>query len=120
MLGDAIARAISRRPLPCTNGGRLSPDAPAARARRAAGEELLRLLDEHLAERSFVVDAGYSIADISLHAYLHVAGDGGFVLPPGVRSGIERVASPPRFMTDLEPYPENARPGASRSIYDLH
>ena len=41
--------------------GRLSPDAPAARARRAAGEELLRLLDEHLAERSFVVDAGYSI-----------------------------------------------------------
>lgn len=98
--------------------GRLAPDAPGARARREAGEELLRLLDEHLAERSFVVDAGYSIADISLHAYLHVAGDAGFVLPPAVRSWIERVQAQPRFMNDLEPYPENARPGASRSIYD--
>jgi hypothetical protein len=28
------------------------------------------------------------------------------------------VRAQPRFIDDLMPYPDNARPGASRSIYD--
>src|SRR5215211_2609013 len=53
---------------------RLAPDDPAARSRRAAGKQVLALLDDHLAGRDFLVDA-YSAADIALYAYLHVAGD---------------------------------------------
>ena len=98
--------------------GRLSPDDPEARSRRAAGEEVLTLLDEHLAGREFLVDAGYSVADIALYGYVHAAGDAGFTLPPDVRAWIERVEARPGFMNDLEPYPDNARPGAGRSIYD--
>jgi glutathione S-transferase len=98
--------------------GRLAPDQPAARSRRAAGEEVLALLDRHLAGRDFLVDSGYSVADIALFGYVHVAGDAGFTLPAAVNSWIERVAAQPGFVDDLEPYPENARPGAGRSIYD--
>jgi len=98
--------------------GRLAPDDPRALARRAAGEEVLALLEEHLAGREFMVDAGYSVADIALYGYVHVAGDAGFTLPAAVSSWIERVEAQPGFIDDLEPYPENARPGAGRSIYD--
>src|SRR5215211_211865 len=98
--------------------GRLAPDDPRALARRAAGEEVLALLEEHLAGREFMVDAGYSVADIALYGYMHVAGDAGFTLPAAVSSWIERVEAQPGFIDDLEPYPENARPGAGRSIYD--
>ena len=37
---------------------------------------------------------------------------------PAVARWLERVAAQPRYMYDLEPYPANARPGASRSVYD--
>jgi glutathione S-transferase len=98
--------------------GRLDPDAPAAQARRRAGDELLGLLADQLADREFLVASGYSVADIAVYAYVHVAGDAGFTLPDAVRAWIERVEAQPGFMNDLEPYPPNARPEASVSIYD--
>ena len=98
--------------------GRLAPDAPDAQARRRAGDELLGLLADHLTDSEFLVGSGYSVADIAVYAYVHVAGDGAFTLPDAVRSWIERVEAQPRFMNDLEPYPANARPGVSVSIYD--
>jgi glutathione S-transferase len=98
--------------------GRIAPDAPGTRSRRAAGDALLRLLADHLAEREFLVDGGYSVADIAVYAYVHVAGDAGFTSPDPVRSWIERVQAQPGFMNDLVPYPPNARSGVSVSIYD--
>jgi glutathione S-transferase len=98
--------------------GRLHPDDDGARDRRAAGEELLGLLAEQLATRDFVAGAAYSVADIALYGYLHVAHEAGYDPPSPVRSWLERVAATPRFMNDLEPYPANARPGAGRSTYD--
>jgi glutathione S-transferase len=98
--------------------GRLEPDAPAALARRRAGEELLGLLADHVEDSEFLVPSGYSVADIAVYAYVHVGSDAGFTLPRAVRSWIERVEAQPRFMNDLEPYPPNARPGVSVSIYD--
>jgi glutathione S-transferase len=98
--------------------GRLRPDDDEALARRAAGEELLRLLDEHLSSRHWVVDAGYSVADIALYGYLHVAHEAGYQLPAAVSAWLERVEATPGFVDDLEPYPPNARPGAGRSTYD--
>jgi glutathione S-transferase len=61
-----------------------------------------------------------SIADLSVFAYAHVAADAGYDvgLYPAVSGWLERVRALPRFMDDLVPYPDNARPGVSRSIYD--
>src|SRR5215213_9506601 len=56
---------------------RLGPDAPAAQARRRAGEELLGLLADHFRRSDFVVCSGYSVADIAVYAYVHPAGDAG-------------------------------------------
>ena len=51
-------------------------------SRRAHGERGLDLLEAHLAGRDFLVGGSPSIADISLFAYTHVAGDAGIDLAP--------------------------------------
>ena len=100
--------------------GRLNPEGRTAVYLHAAGEGALAVLDGHLAERDFMVDRRYSVADISLYAYVHVAGEAGLDLDsrPAVRAWLARVEETTSFMNDLEPYPANTRPGASRSIYD--
>jgi glutathione S-transferase len=99
--------------------GRLQADDRDALRRRTLGEEILGLLNEHLGERSFAVDESYSIADLALYGYIHVAGDAGFELErfPAVAGWLRRIEERPGFVNDLEPYPENARPGRGRSIY---
>ena len=55
-------------------------------------------MERHLADRAFLVGERYSIADISLYAYTHVAHEGGFDLgqyPCDSRRWLERVASQP-------------------------
>jgi glutathione S-transferase len=49
-----------------------------------------------------------------------VAGDAGLDLAryPSVGAWLERVRALPGFVDDFIPYPDNARPGAGRSIYD--
>jgi glutathione S-transferase len=91
-----------------------------AAARFGVGEGALEVLEEHLGSRPFVVGADCSIADLSLFAYTHVARDAGFDLDAhrAVRSWLARIEALPGFMNDLVPYPDNARPGAGRSIYD--
>jgi glutathione S-transferase len=61
-----------------------------------AGNRALAALEGHLAEHEFLV-GGYSIADISLYGYTHVAGEGGFDLGPypAVRGWLDRVAARP-------------------------
>ena len=100
--------------------GRLRPDEPAALARRRAGEELLAMLDALLEPLAFLVAERYTIADVALYGYIHAAGDAGYELErfPAVTAWLRRVKEQPRYLHDLEPYPQNARPGAGRSIYD--
>ena len=45
-----------------------------------AGYDALGVMERHLQSRDFFVGDRYSIADISLYAYTHVAGEGGFDL----------------------------------------
>jgi glutathione S-transferase len=100
--------------------GRAAAD-PAGDARRfQLGLDTLAVLDAHLGERDWLVGDRPSIADLSVFAYTHVAGDAGFELDryPGVVGWLERVRALPGFVDDLEPYPDNARPGHGRSIYD--
>jgi len=65
--------------------------------RRAAGYVALDAMEGHLDGREFFVGDRYSIADIGLYAYTHVAGEGGFDLDryPAIRSWLGRVAAQP-------------------------
>ena len=71
-------------------------------------------------EQPSLVGGSYSIADISVYGYVHVAAEAGFEMGrwPAVQEWLGRVAAQPGYRNDLEPYPPNARPGAGRSTYD--
>jgi glutathione S-transferase len=68
--------------------------------RLAKGRAALAVMDAHLAARLFFVAECYTIADIALYAYTHVAHEGGHDLAPypNVRSWLERVAAQPRYV----------------------
>ena len=99
---------------------RWTVDHPDAIRRRELGLAALDMLEEHVGAHSFFVDERYSIADISLYAYTHVAPDAGFDLEafPAVAAWLRRVEATPRFVNDLQPYPPNADRGAGTSLYD--
>jgi len=100
--------------------GRAAAD-PAGDARRfQTGLETLETLDVQLVGRDWLVGDAATIADLSVFAYTHVAGDAGFELDryPAVVTWFDRVRALPGFVDDLASYPENARPGRGRSIYD--
>ena len=75
----------------------LHPPAAEREAKRTGGERALAAMEGHLAGREFLVGDRYSIADISLYAYTHVAPEGGFTLEPypAVREWLARVATQP-------------------------
>jgi glutathione S-transferase len=77
------------------------------------GEAAIDGLEAHLAGREWIAADRYTVADIALWAYVHVAGDAGVDLAPrpAVAAWVERVRATPGFVDDLEPYPENALPG---------
>ena len=64
---------------------------------QAAGHRVIGAMEHHLDGREFLVGNGYTLADISLYAYTHVAPEGGISLDayPAVRAWIERVAAQP-------------------------
>jgi glutathione S-transferase len=66
-------------------------------ARRRGGEAALKAMEGHLTDRSFLVADRYTIADIALYAYTHVAPEGGFELEPypAIGAWLRRVATEP-------------------------
>jgi len=66
-------------------------------AKMAGGYQALDVMERHLAERRFFVAERYTIADIALYAYTHVAHEGDFHLGryPHIRTWLPRVASQP-------------------------
>ena len=66
-------------------------------AKWQGGNRALTALDEHLRERTWLVGEAFSIADISLYAYTHLADEGGFDLgfDLSVRAWLKRVAAQP-------------------------
>lgn len=73
--------------------------------RRQRGHDALAVMESHLAGREYFVGGRYSIADIALYAYTHVAAEGGYSLEgyPQLRKWLARVAEQPRHLqiTDL-------------------
>jgi glutathione S-transferase len=100
--------------------GRLTPDDPDAVRRKEGSQEVLRLLDDHLAEREFFAGGRYTIADIAIYGYTHLAHEAGIDLEPyaQLRAWFARVEQQPGYVEDVEPYGANAAPGAGRSLYD--
>jgi glutathione S-transferase len=75
----------------------ITPPEAEAEAKRRGGTAALRAMEGHLADREFLVAERYTIADIALYAYTHVAPEGGFELEPypAVKAWLERVAAQP-------------------------
>ena len=68
--------------------------------KRIAGEEALKLMDQHLAPRDWFVGSSITLADIALYAYTHVAEAGAFRLDDyrNVCRWLDRVARLPRYV----------------------
>jgi glutathione S-transferase len=64
---------------------------------KARGNRALEVMDDHLGREPYFAAGRYTIADIALYAYTHVAGEGGFDLAayPQVRAWLDRVRAQP-------------------------
>jgi glutathione S-transferase len=73
------------------------PPAAEIEAKRAGGYAALDAMERHLARHDFLVGESYTIADIALYAYTHVAEEGGFDLSgyPAIATWLGRVRSQP-------------------------
>jgi len=67
---------------------------------RRRGYDALAVMESHLKSREWFVGTRYSIADIALYAYTHVAAEGGFDLSgyPAIKTWLERVRAQPRHI----------------------
>jgi glutathione S-transferase len=76
------------------------PDHPLLAEKQKRGYQALGVMEQHLSSEPFFAGAHYSIADISLYAYTHVAHEGGFDLAPypAIRSWLERVRAQPGYV----------------------
>jgi glutathione S-transferase len=73
--------------------------------KRALGVRALNIMEAHLQRRAYFVGDRFSVADIALYAYTHVAPEGGFDLAPypRVRAWLDRVRDRPRFTPITQP-----------------
>ncbi|WP_017651941.1 glutathione S-transferase family protein [Fortiea contorta] len=72
----------------------------AIKQKHELGYAALRLMENYLTTHTFFVGERYTIADICLFAYTHVAGEGGFDLTqfPCIQAWIEKVKSQPGYI----------------------
>jgi glutathione S-transferase len=72
----------------------------ALETKRELGYDALGVMEDHLRQNDFFVGGRYTVADIALYAYTHVAPEGGFDLAsyPAVLAWIDRVAAQPNHI----------------------
>jgi glutathione S-transferase len=72
----------------------------ALETRQKRGYDALGVMEEHLGRNDYFVGGRYSVADIALYAYTHVADEGGFDLGcyPAILAWLERVSSQPGYI----------------------
>ena len=72
------------------------------------GHEALGVMEQHVSKHRWLVGEAFSIADIALFAYTHVAPEGGIELHryPGIVAWIERVCAVPGFVPMMGPWPQ--------------
>ena len=71
------------------------------------GYAALDVMEDELKKRPFFAGDRYSLADIALYAYTHVAEEGRFNLSryPAIRAWFERVQAQPRHLRITDPVP---------------
>jgi glutathione S-transferase len=76
-------------------------DLAALASRQATGYRALDAMEKHLTGREYFVGSRYSLADISLYAYTHVADEGGFDMKryPAINVWLARCAAQPGHVT---------------------
>jgi glutathione S-transferase len=64
-------------------------------ARREGGYAALEAIERHLADRTYLVAERFTVADVALYAYTHVAHEGGFDMSrfDAIGSWLKRVAA---------------------------
>ena len=69
------------------------------KAKQVGGNKALAVMDQQLEKTPYLVGEALTVADISLYAYTHVAGDGGFELArfPAIEAWLQRVRSTPGY-----------------------
>jgi glutathione S-transferase len=69
--------------------------------RRPLGYAALAVMEDHLRHCDYFVNNTYSIADIALYAYTHVADEGGFELErfPHLQAWLARVQQQPGYLS---------------------
>lgn len=82
-------------------------------AKRANGLAALGVMEQHLDRVPYFVGDRFTIADIALFAYTHVAGEGGFDLDafPAIKRWLARIVVQPRFVSITEDFGVPASPG---------
>ena len=72
--------------------------------KREPGYAALQVMERHLSNCEFFVGDRYSIADIALFAYTHVADEGGFDLSgfPNILAWIDRIKAQPKYISIRE------------------
>ncbi len=70
-------------------------------SKQEGGHKALRVMETQLQATRFLAGDHYTIADISLYAYTHVAHEGGFDLAayPAISAWLKRVAEHPKHVT---------------------
>ena len=78
----------------------ITPSDEERESKARGGKRALHAMESHLADHEFLVHERYSIADIGLYAYTHVAPEGGFELAPypAIRAWLDRVAAQPGYV----------------------
>jgi len=78
----------------------LTPSEEALAEKQRGGYVALDALERGLSDGRDFLAGGFSIADIALYAYTHVAHQGGFDLSayPRIQAWLERVAAQPRYV----------------------
>ncbi|MBW4562175.1 MAG: glutathione S-transferase family protein [Mojavia pulchra JT2-VF2] len=81
--------------------GKSEENQEAIKQRREPGYAALKVMENQLTFHTFFVGERYTIADIALFAYTHVAHEGGFDMTqfPAIQAWIERVKSQPGYIS---------------------
>jgi len=101
--------------------GRTTLEDEGTRRQRRMGVGIAALLAQQLEEHDYFVGERFTVADIGLYGYMQAAGEAGIDTSrfPTLKAWLERVRARPNHVDDLQPLPENARPGKGRSLWDL-
>ncbi|MBN3874429.1 MULTISPECIES: glutathione S-transferase family protein [unclassified Nostoc] len=85
--------------------GKTEEYSEAIKQKHELGYAALNLMELHLTSHTFFVGECYTIADIALYAYTHVADEGGFDLTqfPAIQAWIELVKAQPRYISITQP-----------------